>query len=62
MTLEESKEKAANTQPVENDKFDRHMERARRSDIESRQEAFVLQSEDDEAWSERVNGLKPSVY
>lgn len=62
MTLTESKDKAAKARPVEKDKFDRHMKKARQTDIESRQEAFVLQSEDKEAWSERINGLKPSVY
>lgn len=62
MTLEESKDRAAETRPVEKDKFDRHMERARRSDIKSKQEVFVLQSAQKEARIEKVNGIKPSVY
>ena len=62
MTLKESKDSAASQRPVEKDKFDRHMKKARRTDVESRQEAFILQSERAEAQSEKISGIKPSVY
>ena len=62
MTLKEAKEKAASNRPVEEDKFDSHMKRARLLDIESKRRIFVLQSERAEAQREEVEGIQPSVY
>lgn len=62
MTLREAREKAEANRPVEEDKFDRHMKRARQLDIESRRRTFILQSERAEAHSEEISGIKPSVY
>ena len=62
MTLKEAKEKAASSRPVEKDKFDCHMKRARTLDIESKRRIFVFQSEQEEILREEISGIKPSVY
>lgn len=62
MTLKESKDNAATRRPVEDDKFDRHMKKARQSDIESRQETFILQSERTEERSKKIDEIKSSIY
>lgn len=49
--------KAEQKQELQPDKFDRHMQKARRDDIESRQQIFIAQSEDDEQ-----EEITPSVY
>ena len=62
MTLKETKQKAKENRPVDGRKFDRHMARARRTDIESRQEIFVVQTEQSETRREKIVGIKPSLY
>ena len=47
---------------VSDDKFDRHMKRARRQDIESRKQIFSLQSADGVARIEARTSIKPSTY
>lgn len=62
MTLEESQQKAIETQGVEAGKFDRHMRRARQNDIESRKKVFIHQSEQTVFRNEQFSSIKPSVY
>ena len=47
---------------VPDDKFDRHMKRARRQDIESRKQIFSLQSADCVSRIEARTSIKPSTY
>ena len=62
MTLKEHKERASAAKPGEIDKFDRHMKKARISDIEARQNIFVSQSEDKSQRDKRLLLVEPSVY
>ena len=48
--------------PVPDDKFDRHMEMARRNDRQSRRKVFLNQSRADSDRDDRNADLKPSVY
>lgn len=50
------------TEPVEPDKFDRHMTLARKNDIRSRMKILESQSEEGERRREITNTLRPSVY
>ncbi len=54
--------KVALTEPVEPDKFDRHMRKARRDDITSRRQTFVSQSRADDIRDTRRQSITPSVY
>ena len=47
---------------VENDKFDRHMKRARMSDINSRKTTFDLLTEDSIKRQEMIANIQPSCY
>lgn len=62
MSLEKCIELAQEDKSVHADKFDKHMKRARVQDIESRQKAFVLQTELDIERCNRLSGIVPSVY
>ena len=50
------------TQPVEPDKFDRHMCEARRNDIQSRRKIFIRQNDVNQQFTERVDAITPSIY
>ncbi|MBQ8713044.1 MAG: hypothetical protein IJ551_09555 [Prevotella sp.] len=50
------------TEPVEPDKFDRHMRKARRDDICSRRQTFISQSRADDNRDNRRQAISPSVY
>ena len=50
------------TEPVEPDKFDRHMRKARRDDIASRRKTFIVQSQADDDRDNRRQAITPSVY
>ena len=54
--------KARKTKLVPADKFDRHMKRARLTDLSSRKKIFSLQTEENERRKEVRNGLKQSIY
>ena len=62
MTFIESQQVAANNEAVDATKFDRHMTKARQSDINSRQRIFVSQVENSEAVKVERNEIKPSIY
>ena len=53
---------ARKTRLVPDDKFDRHMKRARLTDLSSRKKIFSLQSEVNASRREARNGLKSSIY
>jgi len=50
------------TEGIPPKKFDRHMAKARKDDIHSRQKMFVAQSNADEEREQRNDGISPSVY
>lgn len=50
------------TEGVPPRKFDRHMAKARKDDVRSRQKMFVAQSDADEDREQRVADISPSVY
>lgn len=50
------------TEGVPPKKFDRHMAKARKDDIRSRQKMFIAQSDADEDRDQRVTDIIPSVY
>ena len=62
MSIETSIEVSRNTKSVPDDKFDRHMKRARVNDIESRRKTFVRQTEVSVEREEKRRDLTPSVY
>ena len=49
-------------EPVPDDKFDRHMEIARKNDRQSRRKVFINQSKVDSDRDNRNASLKSSVY
>lgn len=49
-------------EPVPDDKFDRHMELARKNDRRSRRKVFLNQSRADSDRDDRNADIKPSVY
>ena len=50
------------TEGVPPKKFDRHMAKARKDDIRSRQKMFIAQSDADEDRDQRVTDIIPSIY
>ena len=54
--------KARKTKLVPDDKFDRHMKRARLTDLSSRKKIFSLQSEENDRRKEARNSMKQSIY
>lgn len=50
------------TEGVPPKKFDRHMAKARKDDICSRQKMFIAQSDADEDRDQRVTDIIPSIY
>ena len=50
------------SEPVEPDKFDRHMRKARRNDITSRRKVFLSQSEADTERDNQRQTINTSVY
>lgn len=54
--------KVALTEPVEPGKFDRHMRKARRDDIHSRQQVFIAQSEADNNRDTQRQSIDSAVY
>lgn len=50
------------TEPVEPDKFDRHMRKARRDDIASRRQTFITQSKTDSQRDREHDGICTSIY
>ena len=62
MSIEKCIELAQEKTNVPADKFDKHMKRARVQDMESRQKAFVLQTELDMERDNRLSAITPSVY
>ena len=62
MTFIESQQVAERNRHIDENKFDRHMTKARQSDINSRQKIFVSQVENSEAAKVERNEIKPSIY
>ncbi len=56
--LKEQIKKAEQAEELPPDKFDHHMRKARRDDIESRRRIFIAQSED----GKEREAITPSVY
>ena len=54
--------KARKTKLVPADKFDKHMKRARLTDLSSRKKIFSLQSEENDRRKEARNSIKQSIY
>ena len=54
--------KARKTKLVPADKFDRHMKRARLTDLKSRKNIFSLQTEENDRRKEARVGLVTSIY
>lgn len=61
-TIDRKPPQVALTEPVEPDKFDRHMRKARRDDISSRRKVFVSQARADDDRDARRQTITPSVY
>jgi len=61
-TIDRKPPQVALTEPVEPDKFDRHMRKARRDDISSRRKVFVSQSRAEDERDSRRQDISPSVY
>ena len=62
MTYAENLKQSRNKRLVPADKFDRHMKRARRIDIESRRACFCRQNESGMERHESIANIKPSYY
>lgn len=62
MNYKENIKQSRNKRLVPEDKFDRHMKRARRTDVESRKSAFCRLNESGNERRERVANIKPSFY
>lgn len=50
------------TEPVEADKFDRHMRKARKSDMNARRRIFINQGNADSDRETRRSNIQSSVY
>ena len=59
--LDTRRHKVVLTEPVEPGKFDRHIRKARRGDIHSRQQVFIVQSEADNERDTKRQSIDPAV-
>ena len=50
------------SEPVEPDKFDRHMKKARQDDLEARRSQYIIQGVAQTQRDQRICGIIPSVY
>lgn len=62
MTHQEAIKKSRDCKLVPDDKFDRHMARARVKDIDSRKAIFVRQTERGEEFKKEIHNIKHSTY
>lgn len=62
MIHQEAIKASRNRKLVPDDKFDRHMKRARVKDIDSRKAIFDRQSERGEEFKQEIHNIKHSTY
>ena len=62
MIHQEAIKASRNRKLVPDDKFDRHMKRARVKDIDSRKAIFDLQTERGEEFKQEIHNIKHSTY